>query len=469
MLPPNFWNHLKTETNRYARYQTQKALAKGPLPPNGLLAKWTPVTLAELKGFFSITIHMGLVKLPRIRDYWSTNPVLATTFCSGIMSRNRFLAISSMLHLSDSTQFVSRGNPGHDPLFKLRPFLDPLIQSFQSACTPGRQLSLDEAMCPFRGRIYFRVYNSNKPDRWGIKLYQLCDSVTGYTVMVEVYTGSGGTTVETVMRLMTNYLDQGHTLFMDRYYNSLPLTEQLLTHDTQVVGTIQTNRRGLPEPISKQKLKKDEVIAFRKGRIMALKWRDKREVTMISTLHDTSMLPVQRRGEEEPVDKPVCVIDYNKYMGGVDHSDQLMSYYPFKRKALKWYKKLFYRLFYLAITNCYIIYRRQRKDYPDMTDLTLSQFLQRICADLRTESGLDQPPVTRPSQTDRLTGRHFPEKVKATLCKKYPDRRCVVCSSHENRKHSRYQCSICNVGLCVTPCFQIYHTQTNYYLYLFSI
>jgi hypothetical protein len=50
---------------------------------------------------------------------------------------------------------------------------------------------------------------------------------------------------------------------------------------------------------------------------------------------------------------PVCVIHYNKWMGGTDLKDQLLQMYLVERKCIcKWYVKLFRRLL-----NAMIIYR----------------------------------------------------------------------------------------------------------------
>ena len=56
---------------------------------------------------------------------------------------------------------------------------------------------------------------------------------------------------------------------------------------------------------------------------LALKWREKRDVMMLSTFHDTSMVAKTRRsraveGGTEEVQKPAVVEDYNQHMGGVD-------------------------------------------------------------------------------------------------------------------------------------------------------
>lgn len=67
----------------------------------------------------------------------------------------------------------------------------------------------------------------------------------------------------------------------------------------------------------------------------------------------------------------------------------------------------------------------------------------------------------------RITEQHFPEYVPPTEKKLAPTRRCVICSKEKDgnekkkRRESRYYCRLCNVGLCVVPCFKTYHTQTN--------
>ena len=47
-------------------------------------------------------------------------------------------------------------------------------------------------------------------------------------------------------------------------------------------------------------------------------------------------------------------------------------------------------------------------------------------------------------------GNHFPVQTSTF-------RRCRLCSSRTNNKSSRIICGQCNVSLCVTPCFGIFH------------
>lgn len=40
--------------------------------------------------------------------------------------------------------------------------------------------SIDESMVKFKGRLGFKQYMPNKPIKWGIKVWSLCESTTGY-------------------------------------------------------------------------------------------------------------------------------------------------------------------------------------------------------------------------------------------------------------------------------------------------
>lgn len=67
----------------------------------------------------------------------------------------------------------------------------------------------------------------------------------------------------------------------------------------------------------------------------------------------------------------------------------------------------------------------------------------------------------------RLTERHFLEIIPSTEKKTRPARQCYVCSLKKNdngkiiRKETRYFCPDCDVGLCLSPCFKIYHTKSD--------
>ena len=101
---------------------------------------------------------MGIVDLPSVKDYWSTSWPFNTPHFSKLLSCDQFPLLLKFLHLSDNTKQVAQDQPGYDKLFKLRHFMDPLIRSFHEMFIPQQQLSIDEAMISYKGRLSFLQY-----------------------------------------------------------------------------------------------------------------------------------------------------------------------------------------------------------------------------------------------------------------------------------------------------------------------
>ena len=129
-------------------------------------------------------------------------------------------------------------------------------------------------------------------------------------------------------------------------------------------GTARVDRKGMPKQFkNKRDMEKGDVrkVEIWKG-LTALQWQDKRLVTMLSTIHNDDMISKRRRtrhavGGREEIEKPVMIEEYNTYMGGVDKGDQLLSYYGFNHRTIKWWKIAFFHLVDVTIVNSYILYR----------------------------------------------------------------------------------------------------------------
>ena len=112
----------------------------------------------EMMAFIALSIAMGMLRLPRLKDYWSTNNILSTPWFPSVMSRDRFLVMLRYLHLVDSSQQKKKGEEGYDPLFKIRPLIDHLNAVFPEYYKPSRHLSIDEMMIGTRCRVAFLQY-----------------------------------------------------------------------------------------------------------------------------------------------------------------------------------------------------------------------------------------------------------------------------------------------------------------------
>lgn len=191
-----------------------------------------------------------------------------------------------------------------------------------------------------------------------------------------------------------------------------------------------------------------------------MKWRDKRDVHMLSTIHVPDMIPTNKidHTTNKPIAKPICIKDYNENMGLVDKSDMQISFSECIRKTIKWYKKLFFHLLDLSMLNVYILYKETKHVTVEFTDFRLEvirQIFEKYGTQRNTRRG--RPSADKPL---RLAARHFPSQTGGR------SRRCIVCSTTSKRpkkcSRTKYECSDCNVGLCIANCFREYHTLQSY-------
>ena len=162
-------------------------------------------------------------------------------------------------------------------------------------------------------------------------------------------------------------------------------------------------------------------------------------------------------------EKPEAIHNYNKYMLGVDKLDQLMSYYSFLHKSVKWWRKVFFWMVEMCVVNSYIIFQQTMAE----TNNSFSHS-QHISFRQKLITSLTEPLLLCRAQTintvvksHRLNHKtqHYAEKQKKR-------RDCVVCSSRTNgeRHLTAFICTKCidEPALCPGQCFKMYHTNVNY-------
>ena len=173
------------------------------------------------------------------------------------------------------------------------------------------------------------------------------------------------------MELMQRCLNKGHHLYIDNWHTSPALFELLHRNKTAACGTVRKNRHGLL-PLS-TKLKRGDRQYRHTDILPALKWQDKREVYMLSTIHSTAYENSSKidRQIEAKIRKPVCIRDYTKKMGAVDYVDMQLSFSKCIRKSIKWYKKLFSHLLDMAVYNAFVIYKMQNGISSHLSDFRL--------------------------------------------------------------------------------------------------
>ena len=121
-----------------------------------------------------------------------------------------------------------------------------MFEHFQLMYSMSQNVCIDESLLLWKGH-HFTQYFPIKAlsSRFGVKLFKLCESSSGYIYRFRIYVGKHnllqfppgvshpltqfGPTERIVWYLMLPILKRGHHLYVDNYYTSIPLFTTLLT------------------------------------------------------------------------------------------------------------------------------------------------------------------------------------------------------------------------------------------------
>lgn len=225
-----------------------------------------------------------------------------------------------------------------------------------------------------------------------------------------------------------------------------------------------------------QSLKKGESQYFTCPPVLTGCWVDKNFICFTSNKHDTFELTEaeRRTHDDQPIIKPAPILDYNKYMGGVDLADQMIKHYHIKRRSIKWYKKLFFHLLNMAVHTAHVIYKHHKQ-----CDIRALKFRHSLVDQLLLSTGPDpscrvvsgRPRSVGTDLAKLYTTNHYAADNPTNAQGKPKFRTCRVCNAERtkrmaatNRKRveTRYCCAQCgDIPLCLAPCFKKWHRQLD--------
>ena len=230
----------------------------------------------------------------------------------------------------------------------------------------------------------------------------------------------------------------------------------------------------MPKAVVQAKLKKGESCFHRNGELLCIKWSDKHQATVLTTIDDAIEIAWKCDRQDNAEFKPKALGEYTNNMHGCDLSDQLMMSYCMLCQSVKWWKKLFFHMFSLLLNNAYVLHKKF-----GVKPIAHDAFLEYIVQYLLNESiGNATMKVIwkRPDQTTscQFEGHHYPVHIPKCSDSKIGSKKCSACnfgkkeliiaSNHMSLKCklTSYQCNVCEVPLCIQLCFKTYHKVTDY-------
>lgn len=442
--------------------------------------QFTPTTEDEIRTFLGINLYMGINRLPSYRDYWSSASDLHNVYISNLMSVKRFSWLLNYIHFNNNHVQPKRGHSNYDKLYKIRPILNYIGENFNKLYKPHREVAIDEAMVKFKGRSSLKQFMKDKPIKRGYKIWMLCDK-SGYNLKFQVYTGKCENSVElglgarVVLDLCEGLEHKNHVVYMDNFFSSNILYEQLLEKNIYACGTVRFNRKYLPTLANDNKLQRGDFDWATSNRGLTMfKWKDRKSVHLLSSLHSPSdTISVNRKEKNGSLTKvpcPTVLKDYNANMNFVDNFDRLKKDYQCDRKSRKWYMRIFFHMLDCCVTNAFIIH----KELPNIDGekkLNNKNFRREVYGGLLATKIIGVrsqiPNKTRSLNNEISNHKPFvPKRIRLQEAKHQPvrgtSRRCAVCSTKKKPVRTIWMCHTCQVPLCLkkeTQCFQIHHTK----------
>lgn len=326
-----------------------------------------PTDFDEIMAFFGVLYMLGVKKAnhANTNEMWATDGT-APDFFRAVMSERRFHMLVRAIRFDDANTRKDRSKL--DNLAPIREVFEQFVSRCIDSYTPGEYLTIDEMLEAFRGRCKFRQYISNKPDKYGIKIYALVDARTYFTVNMEVYCGTqpeGPYCVKNdasslVKRLLLPVDKSGRNVTTDNYFTSIPLANDLfVNHRTTMVGTVRKNKPQLPPEFKNVKDRPvfSTIFGFganpNKTLLVSYVPKKNKNVIMLSTLHSEDEIDAET-GDSM---KPEVISFYNMSKGGVDVVDRMKKEYSVKRVSNRWPMTVFNGLLNLGTINSHIIYK----------------------------------------------------------------------------------------------------------------
>ena len=189
---------------------------------------------------------MCLVGMPSLEDYWkdptTDGGLFGNVFIKSRMSKKRWMTIDRNMHPDISFLMAS------------------LREKNQKYYYPTVNLSIDETLFLYKGRVRFRQRMPLKPQSTGLKYFVLADA-NGFIYDAFLYKGKEteeiklnpdssvdkrqrgeGQTKDIVQYFIKRLERKGHCIFMDKYYGSESIMDTLLEKGHNGVLACQANR-----------------------------------------------------------------------------------------------------------------------------------------------------------------------------------------------------------------------------------
>ncbi|KAI2802424.1 hypothetical protein BLOT_009874 [Blomia tropicalis] len=334
--------------------------------------EWIPVDNIEMYAFIGAILFCSATKRNKenVNEIWKYIPGKSCSFFYSTFPRDRFKQLLKFIRFDDTNtrevryQRDEKGRP-QNKIAPISQLWNMLIHNCKKAYVPGPMLCIDEQLQAFRGRCRFKVYNPNKPARYGIQ-YWLCNDVqTSYVWNGQIYQGAkdGKKEVNQGKRVVLDLVEglyPGCGIVADNKFTGFELGVELFKKKITLNGTMRKIRKELPIIVQASKdrpiessmclhFKPDEKNPNFRAILVSYVPKKNKAVIMFSTQHQDLDIDVANSN------KPQVIIDYNKGKGGVDTFDRILASMNCYRSTNRYSLCIFYNMINISYQNSFVI------------------------------------------------------------------------------------------------------------------
>ena len=399
---------------------------------------------------------MGTIKTLKFKDFWKKHRLFNLTCFSNHMSKARFSFLLQHLYF---TQTSKSDDHSYDCYQELNWIVAYFNEKMEEVYYPDQELYLNESTVLEGGQL---GYYSVKSD---VKLY-LLSARNGPILRMMVQREEDVLKVEKqsmiVFNLMEGLLDNGHSLFLTSKFTNLDLTSQLLIRNTHSTGFLPDNRK--PNILDKVGLKRGEASYICSNDVIVAKWKGEKDFFFVSSEYPTHLMYSVKTPKQ--VLKPMALYKLKEVEEDVESNNKILRLFASEKGNLPWFKKLAIHMVEILLLNAWHLYNRNGQKQMTFYDFRLS-VIENILY-LKTlqyhrpsvgEEILERNELSSPLAADPLSLDSYANLENHLPLRENKRKRCRQCSKLGLRKDTHIYCPQCDgkPGLCLHPCFRIYH------------
>lgn len=422
---------------------------------------WINLTLVDFRAFIGLLILAGVSKSNQedANELWDDEwgrPIFAAT-----MTLKKFKLILQCLRFDDRSSRQERRE--RDKLAPIRSVYDKWNINLRKMYNPGKAVTVDEQLIPFRGKCPIKQFIPSKPKRYGPKMWACCDSKSAYVWNTQIYCGKAPNTKpeknqgQRVLLEMTEGL-HGRLVCADNLFSTYEGVKELQRRKLNYLGTVRKNKTFVPPSLLDMKKKPvghSQFLFDNKNQLSMVSYVPKKNrcVLLISSAHMNYNVSMAENK------KPQMILDYNEYKCGVDLADQMISTYTCARRHKRWPCAIFDYIINTSALNGYIIHSEINPNWCTNPSTARKKYLKELGLMLVKTCQLQRATLPRNPNSARFLKRTQQAAVPLKASSSAPStsnqegrlkkrQRCEFCPYQVNANKHSTSCQICKKPIC---------------------